>query len=59
MDQEQLMGAVSGFLHRLTLSELAGPSFPASPGPVSEPRVGEPERYGGDPDGCDPFLTNC
>uniref|UniRef100_A0A8C5GZJ6 CCHC-type domain-containing protein n=1 Tax=Gouania willdenowi TaxID=441366 RepID=A0A8C5GZJ6_GOUWI len=31
----------------------------APPLPVSEPRVGTPERYGGDPEGCNPFLTNC
>ncbi|TWW62374.1 hypothetical protein D4764_04G0010210 [Takifugu flavidus] len=24
-----------------------------------EPRVGTPERYSGDPEGCNPFLTNC
>lgn len=29
------------------------------PGPALEPRVGVPERYGGDPDGCGPFITNC
>ena len=26
---------------------------------VSEPRVGVPERYAGDAEGCRPFLTNC
>lgn len=31
----------------------------ASSVPVSEPRVGTPERYGGEPEGCNPFLTNC
>ncbi|XP_068186426.1 uncharacterized protein [Antennarius striatus] len=38
---------------------------PPAPTPVpassstSEPRVGAPERYDGDPEGCNPFLTNC
>lgn len=31
----------------------------AQTAPISEPRVGTPERYGGDPEGCNPFLTNC
>lgn len=35
----------------------AAPVNPVAPGP--EPRVGTPERYGGDPEGCNPFLTNC
>uniref|UniRef100_A0A8C5DBT5 CCHC-type domain-containing protein n=1 Tax=Gouania willdenowi TaxID=441366 RepID=A0A8C5DBT5_GOUWI len=35
------------------------PADLAPPLPVSEPRVGTPERYGGDPEGCNPFLTNC
>ncbi|KAF7641064.1 hypothetical protein LDENG_00296660 [Lucifuga dentata] len=26
---------------------------------ASEPRVGTPERYAGEPEGCNPFLTNC
>ncbi|TWW62375.1 hypothetical protein D4764_04G0010220 [Takifugu flavidus] len=29
------------------------------PGTAPEPRVGTPERYSGDPEGCNPFLTNC
>ncbi|TWW68258.1 hypothetical protein D4764_19G0000560 [Takifugu flavidus] len=29
------------------------------PGTAPEPRVGAPERYSGDPEGCNPFLTNC
>lgn len=45
----------------------AGPAGPAPPVPavptglssVSEPRVGVPERYGGDQEGCSPFVTNC
>ncbi|KAK9513191.1 hypothetical protein VZT92_026747 [Zoarces viviparus] len=32
---------------------------PAASTAVSEPRVGEPERYAGDPEGCNTFLTNC
>ena len=52
--QEQLMGAVKGLFHKITES-----TVPATPVPVSEPRVGEPERYGGDPEGCGPFITNC
>lgn len=35
------------------------PTGSAVPGPALEPRVGVPERYGGDPDGCCPFITNC
>lgn len=27
--------------------------------PAREPSVGVPERYGGDREGCSPFLTNC
>lgn len=26
---------------------------------AEEPRVGTPERYGGDAEGCAPFITNC
>lgn len=32
---------------------------PAAPGSTQEPRVGVPERYGGEPEGCSPFITNC
>lgn len=32
---------------------------PPAPSPTSEPRIGPPERYAGDPDGFNPFLTNC
>ncbi|TWW59148.1 hypothetical protein D4764_06G0006780 [Takifugu flavidus] len=28
-------------------------------GTAPEPQVGAPERYSGDPEGCNPFLTNC
>ena len=34
------------------------PSALAYPGPVLEARVGVPERYTGDPEGCNPFITN-
>ncbi len=45
----------------------ASASVPAPPAPIPgpststtfEPRVGAPERYAGDPEGCSPFLTNC
>ncbi|KAF7645927.1 hypothetical protein LDENG_00196160 [Lucifuga dentata] len=26
---------------------------------VSEPQLGTPERYDGEPEWCNPFLTNC
>jgi len=35
---------------------------PPASGPTGyapEPRVGTPERYAGEPEGCSPFLTNC
>lgn len=32
---------------------------PPAQGPTSEPRIGPPERYAGDPERCNPFLTNC
>ena len=32
---------------------------PAASASASEPRVGVPERYAGDAEGCRPFLTNC
>ena len=35
------------------------PPPPPPSGAIIEPRVGTPERYAGDPDGCNPFLTNC
>ncbi len=31
----------------------------AIPGPISEPRVWAPQCYAGDPENCNPFLTNC
>lgn len=40
----------------------APPLAPAPPPPPHdspEPRVGTPERYDGDPETCNPFLTNC
>ncbi|KAF7661785.1 hypothetical protein LDENG_00254450 [Lucifuga dentata] len=39
------------------LSPVATP--PGLPRMVSEPRVGTPERYAGEPEGCNPFLINC
>ena len=49
----------------LTQLVAAAPS-PASPPPVSpasvpthEPRVGTLERYAGEPEGCNPYITNC
>ncbi|KAK0132086.1 Retrotransposon-derived protein PEG10 [Merluccius polli] len=35
------------------------PPAPAYPGPVLEARVGVLECYAGDPEGCNPFITNC
>lgn len=35
------------------------PAVPASSAPPLEPWVGTPECYGGDPEGCNPFITNC
>lgn len=40
---------------RLRLQQLQLPEAGASP----EPRVGTPERYAGDPEGCNPFISNC
>lgn len=42
----------------------SAPAHPAlipgtSSSTTSEPRVGAPERYAGDPEGCNQFLTNC
>ena len=33
--------------------------LPSFPGPAPEPRVGAPERYAGDPEGYNAFITNC
>lgn len=54
------------------LTQLAVPAPPSAPAPMAvplpatsppapaaEPRVGTPERYAGEPEGCNPFLTNC
>ena len=35
------------------------PPAPSASAFASEPRVGVPERYAGDAEGCRPFLTNC
>lgn len=47
-------------------SATAPPQFPVPAPEVvlppiasSEPRIGAPERYGGEPGGCKPFITNC
>ncbi|KAF7641898.1 hypothetical protein LDENG_00268990 [Lucifuga dentata] len=39
------------------LSSTATP--PVLPRMASEPWVGTPECYAGEPEGCNPFLTNC
>lgn len=69
---EQTIAALSAQIQQLaaTVNQLVTAVTPAPapppptvnlapPAPVSEPRVGTPERYGGDPEGCNPFLTNC
>jgi len=35
------------------------PPVQAHPGSILEARVGVPERYARDPEGCNPFITNC
>lgn len=68
--QEQVLAALAAQIQQLstTLSQLTAPAAHTAPpaipppailGPVSEPRVGAPERYSGDPESCNPFLTNC
>uniref|UniRef100_A0AAQ4Q1R1 Retrotransposon gag domain-containing protein n=1 Tax=Gasterosteus aculeatus aculeatus TaxID=481459 RepID=A0AAQ4Q1R1_GASAC len=69
--QEQTLTALVAQIQQLTLrisqtesqSPPAAPpaavSPPTPPGPAFEPRIGAPERYGGDPESCSPFLTNC
>ncbi|KAI3353674.1 hypothetical protein L3Q82_004918 [Scortum barcoo] len=51
---QQLMAAFTA-----ATAAASPPPAPAPPGPVPEPRVSNPERYAGDPEGCDPFITNC
>jgi len=54
------------------LTQIQGSASPAAPAPpvapvpvpcppahAPEPLVGTPERYAGEPEGCNPFLTNC
>ncbi|KAF7655618.1 hypothetical protein LDENG_00053620 [Lucifuga dentata] len=60
---------VQQLTQQLTLSKTLTPAQSAAPSPaasalapsriVSEPRVETPERYAGEPEGCDPFLSNC
>ena len=56
-------------VQQLAAAVVAAPApLPMPPAPASafspmgfspEPRVGTPERYAGEPEGCSPFLTNC
>ncbi|XP_077940507.1 uncharacterized protein LOC144384593 [Gasterosteus aculeatus] len=69
--QEQTLTALVAQIQQLTLrisqtesqsppaAPLAAVFPPTPPGPAFEPRIGAPERYGGDPESCSPFLTNC
>ncbi|KAF7640930.1 hypothetical protein LDENG_00004630, partial [Lucifuga dentata] len=69
--REQALAALATQVQQLTqtLSQTLAPVQSATPSPSptlptpsrveSEPRVGTPERYAGEPEGCNPFLTNC
>ena len=57
---QQLSAALAQMVATASPAALpSAPPPPAIPGPVSEPRVGAPERFAGDPDSCSPFITNC
>ena len=73
-NQEQALATLSTQVQQLTATLAQSLSMPAPPshppsrspppapaysGPVLEARVGVPERYAGDPEGCNPFITNC
>ena len=69
--QQQELAALTAQFQQLTaalsqMAALAPSAVPSSATPppvipesISEPRVGAPERYAGDPENCNPFLTNC
>ncbi|KAF7641874.1 hypothetical protein LDENG_00269710 [Lucifuga dentata] len=68
---EQAITALATQVQQLTqtLSQTLAPVQSVAPSPaatpltpsrvVSEPQVGSPERYASEPEGCNPFLTNC
>ncbi|TKS65266.1 Retrotransposon-like protein 1 [Collichthys lucidus] len=70
-NQEQTLAALASQIQQLTavLSQNMVQNLPATapaavlqptpPGPVSEPQIGAPERYAGNPEICNPFITNC
>ncbi|TWW81865.1 hypothetical protein D4764_01G0016800 [Takifugu flavidus] len=57
---EQALTSVATQVQQLvvSVSQPATPVPAPPPGTAPEPRVGAPERYSGDPEGCNPFLTN-
>lgn len=57
---QQLTAAVAQLAPANTYPEPARVVSPLpSPRQMTEPRIGPPERYAGEPEGCNPFLTNC
>lgn len=59
---QQLSTAIAQLITPVSLAPAASsppPVIAVSPGPGLEPHVGTPERYRGDPEGCNPFITNC
>jgi len=64
-NHDQALNAMAAEIHRLTnaITPPVVPSPPApvppSPWPAPELQMGMPERYTGDPEGCNPFLMNC
>lgn len=66
--QEQALSSLATQVQQLTsvIAQLAShnsasaPAIPTSPSPrpASEPRIGAPVHYAGEPEGCIPFLTS-
>ena len=57
--QVQQLAAAFAQAVPLPLEPVQPPPAPSASAFASEPRVGVPERYAGDGEGCRPFLTNC
>lgn len=69
--QEHALTSLASQIQQLTMivAQLAPPSSPPAPalaasspsplGLTAEPCIGAPERYAGEPENCNPFLTNC
>ena len=59
-ERQWMIATINGLWDQLASAASVVPaSQPPFLGPACEPRVGEPERYALDPDGCDPLMTNC